>query len=430
MPISFTVRSARSANPDPMEKTTPTPVAAGILLFSLFAWTVSNLDQSLFGYAVPGIVTEFGIDLGAIGLILSIGFITAAVLVVAAGLAADRYGRRLTLAATLAASALFVGLHGFADSPLRLTILRALAFGLAAGVAPITAVYVAEAAPARHRGLLMGILQCGYPLGWFLASLIAAPLLASHGWRSIFTVGFFVIPVAFLIAWRLPESQRFEKIAATRGTDRSKGLDFGLLKELFSVDYCRRSVASILLFFAFGCAYAGTAFYFPTFFVTVRGYTPSDAAALVGLSNGIAVLGYLSAAFIGEYVWTRRNTYAAWCALGAVALVGLLWLPQTRTQDLVFFALTGAFFYGSNAVVGTLLADLYPTRMRATAYAVCGSAPLSIGFAVFPSIVPIVVASSGWQQALTWAVVPMLLISAGAALVLPNLRSGEEVPDA
>ena len=408
----------------------PTGNTVGILLFSLFAWTVSNLDQSLFGYAVPGIVADFHIDLSAIGLILSVGFVAAAILVVGAGLAADRYGRRITLAVTLSLSALFVGLHGFASTPLLLTILRALAFGLAAGVAPITAVYVAEAAPARHRGLLMGVLQCGYPLGWFLASLIAAPVLATHGWRWMFSIGFFVIPVAFLIAWRLPESQRFQKIAAKRSTEASRQSNISLLKELFSGAYRLRSVASMVLFFAFGCAYAGTAFYFPTFFVSVRGYTPSEAASLVGLSNGIAVLGYLSAAFIGEYVWTRRNTYATWCVLGAIALVGLLWLPQTRTQDLLFFALTAAFFYGSNAVVGTLLADLYPTRIRATAYAFCGSAPLSLGFAVFPSVVPLVVAASGWQRALTWAVVPMLLVSAVATMLLPNLRSGEEVADA
>ena len=51
----------------------------GILAFSLFAWTVSNLDQSLFGYAIPGIIGEFNIGLDRIGLILSIGFIVSAV---------------------------------------------------------------------------------------------------------------------------------------------------------------------------------------------------------------------------------------------------------------------------------------------------------------------------------------------------------------
>jgi MFS family permease len=274
----------------------------------------------------------------------------------------------------------------------------------------------------------MGILQCGYPLGWFIASLIAAPLLATHGWRSIFLVGFAVIPIAFAIAWQLPESDRFARLSNER-TRSTQGLDYSILRQLFCGEYRRRSIACVLLFFAFGCAYAGTAFYFPTYFVSVRGYTQADAAALVGSSNGIAVLGYLLAAVVGEYLWNRRNTYALWCAVGAISLLGLMWIPTTHTADLIFFAMTAAFFYGSNAVVGTLLTELYPTAMRATAYAVCGSAPLSIGFAFFPTIVPVVVASMGWQKAFSLLIVPLLLVSALAALGLPAMHSGEEVPD-
>ena len=401
----------------------------GILLVMLLVWTVSNLDQSLFGYAVPGIVTDFHVGLDTVGAILSISFAAAALLVIAAGLAADRYGRRYTLAVLLAASAFFVGLHAFADTVTRLAIVRTLAFAIGAGIAPITATYVAESAPARHRGMLMGILQCGYPLGWFLASLLAAPLLESRGWRSIFLVGFAMIPVALLIAWRLPESRRYAQVAATRDGVRAPALDSALLKELFSSRFRRRTLASLVLFFTFGCAYAGTAFYFPTFFMSVRGYTQAQAATLVGLSNGIAVFGYLAAAAVGEYVWTRRNTYALWCALGAAALLGLVWIPDTHWQDLAFFALTAAFFYGSNAVVGTLLTDLYPTRIRATAYAVCGSAPLSVGFALYPTVVPLVVGAVGWRWTLSVAVVPLLFVSALAALWLPNLRSGSDVAD-
>jgi MFS family permease len=67
--------------------------------------------------------------------------------------------------------------------------------------------------------------------------------------------------------------------------------------------------------------------------------------------------------------------------------------------------------------------------MRTTSYAVCGSAPLSLGFAVFPSIVPLAVAAVGWQWAFTLMIAPLLLVSAAAALVLPNQRSGLEVED-
>lgn len=412
--------------PNGVARHAPTAGWVTILLFSLFAWTMSNLDQSLFGYAIPGVMGEFKVGIDTIGLILTVGFIAAAVMVVFAGLAADTWGRRWTLAALLGLSALCVGLSGLVTDLTQLTVLRALAFGLAAGIAPITAAYVAECAPARHRGMLMGVLQCGYPLGWFLAAMFAAPLLESHGWREVFFIGFAVVPIALLLAWRIPESGRFERSAAPAGRSAS-GLDWSLLGQLFSAEYRRRSVGSIVLFFAFGCAYAGTAFFFPTYFMEVRGYTQAEAAWVVGLSNGIAIFGYLAAAYIGEYHLPRRDTFALWCLLGAAALVALMWLPQERWHDLALFALTAAFFYGSNAVVGALLTELFPTRMRTTAFAVCGSAPLSIGFASFPALVPLVVGTHGWQMAFTLLIAPLLLVSAAAALTLPKILSGGDV---
>jgi MFS family permease len=397
-----------------------------IIVFCLVAWTISNLDQSLFGYAIPDILRDFDADLSAIGYILAISFAVAAVLVSFGGWAADRYGRRAVLVALLASSALFVGIQATAETLPTLTFWRALAFGLSGGLASVTAAYIAEAAPPRLRGLLIGVLQCGYPLGWFLASLLAGPLLATHGWRPMFLFGFAVIPLAFLIGWKLPESRHFME---TRRTGQGSGPDRGGLAELFGPQNRRTAVLCCLIFFAYGSAYAGTAFFFPTYFTQARGYTPSGAAYLVGLSYGIAALGYLGAAFVGEFVTTRRNTTALWSALGAVALVALLWLPRTTMHDKVLFALTTTFFFGVNGVLPTLLTELFPTRIRATAYAVCGSAALSIGFAVYPMVVPAAVAALGWQWALSLAIAPLLLLVSGLTLLLPNLRSGIEVTD-
>ena len=273
----------------------------------------------------------------------------------------------------------------------------------------------------------MGVLQCGYPLGWFLAAMLAAPLLETSGWRSIFLIGFAVVPIAFFIGWRLPESRRFEQKVSDRGQTKAAALDWGLLKELFTPLYRRRSIASIVLFLSFGCAYAGTAFFFPTYFIEVRGYSPAEATQLVGFSNGIAIVGYLAAAWVGEYRLPRRDTFALWTVLGTIALIALMWLPETRWQDLALFGLTGAFFYGSNAVVGALLTELYPTRMRTTAYALCGSAPLSTGFAIYPALVPLAVQGFGWQWSFTVMIAPLLLVSALAALVLPRVLSGSDV---
>jgi MFS family permease len=68
--------------------------------------------------------------------------------------------------------------------------------------------------------------------------------------------------------------------------------------------------------------------------------------------------------------------------------------------------------------------------MRTTAYALCGSAPLSAGFALFPALVPLAVQNFGWQWSFTVMIAPLLLIAAGAALLLPRVLSGSDVDSA
>jgi MFS family permease len=67
--------------------------------------------------------------------------------------------------------------------------------------------------------------------------------------------------------------------------------------------------------------------------------------------------------------------------------------------------------------------------MRTTAYAVCGSAPLTVGFALYPALVPLAVAQIGWQWSFSLMVAPLLLVSALAALTLPRIASGRDVDE-
>lgn len=427
----------------------------GIFFICLFAWTLTNLDQSLFGYAIPGILAEFKLPLEAAGTILTVSFVLGTVLIVLSGIAADRWGRGPVLTGLLVSSAIFVGLQGFAATVVMLTIFRSLGFGLSGGLSPITNALVVENASDRFRGVAMGFLQCGYPLGWLLASLLAAPLLAKYDWRAACYAAFIVVPLSLPIwlylrrvgdggraasgaagpaASALAASPAPAAAASAAGTGATAATATaaatggaagrGAFATLFGPEYRARSIASCMLFFTFGGAYAGSAFFFPTFFNQVRGYTPSDAALLVGLSNGIAVVGYVGAALMGEFVWSRRNVFIVWVAGGALALLGLLWLSQGRTPDMLWYAVMATMFYGSNAVVPVLIAEIYPTAIRASGLAICASAPLTLGFAVFPMAVPFAVGKVGWEVGLSLVVVPLLLVSALAALALPNRQSG------
>jgi MFS family permease len=397
-----------------------------VFLICLLGWTLSNLDQSLMGYAIPGIIREFDIGLDAIGLMLSISFVFAAFAVVFLGMLADRLGRRRVFVIVLALSAALVGLHALATDVVTLTILRALAFGIAAALAPITAAYVMETTPTRLRGVTMGLLQCGYPLGWFIASLLASPIMLMFGWRAIFLLAFLVVPVALLLGRYLPESDTFlRRQAAAQAGDAVPW--HAQLGELFRPPLRRRTVLCWLAFFSHGCAYAGTAFYFPTFFADARGYSESAATLLVGIAYGIGVLGYIGAAVIGEYVLTRRNTIILWCWLGTAALLGLIWLPQSYAQDLVAFSVMAMFFYGVSAVLITYVTEVFPTRVRATATALAGSSGLVTGFAVAPIVVAAGVGALGWHMAFTVLVAPPLFMVGVFMLGLDNLRSGVDV---
>ena len=175
----------------------------------LFGLVVSHVDQSFFGYAIPGIIAEFEVGIDTIGWVLSVSFMVAAIMLVLIGMAADRYGRRSLFTVCLILPAFLVGMHAFAPDIFSLTILRALAFGFTASMIPLATTYTSEVSPARYRGLLAGLLQVGYPMGWFLASLITVPILGAYSWREIFLPAFLIIPVAIVVSRFLRESERF-----------------------------------------------------------------------------------------------------------------------------------------------------------------------------------------------------------------------------
>lgn len=400
-----------------------------IPLVCLLVWTLANMDQGLFGFVIPGVLAEFSLPITTIGTILTISFLIGAVLVIVAGTAADRFGRAAILAGLLATSALLVGMQGFAGGIVALTGLRALGFGVSSGLAPITNVMVAENSYTRYRGLAMGLLQCGYPLGWLLGSLAASPLLAAYGWRSTCFVAFAVVPLCLPILLVLRHATPAMVPSRSLVTGQPAPRAALRVAALFTPRFRRTSLASAMVFFLFGGAYAGSAFFFPTFFTQQRGYTAAHAARLVGLSNGIAVFGYMGAAFVGEYLITRRNVFIIWCLGGAASLGGLLWLSHGPTADLVWYGVTAALFFGSQAVFVVMVSELFPKEIRTTALAVCGSAPCYLGFAVFPALTTHVIGAIGWTAGLSAAIVPPLVGAGLIAFFLPNRRSGLDMEE-
>jgi len=394
-------------------------------LICLCVWTIVNLEQSMFGYAMPAMVEDLGISIKTIGLVISLGFGAAIFGALLTGVLTDRFGRRIMLASCFGLSAIFYALQGLAGSVFGLAAARTGGAAISAGLSPITNSYVAETSPPRIRALMVGFLQIGFPLGWFLASMLVAPLLANFGWRAVFMVSFAVPVIAAIIFRFVPETPGFELVKASAVNRRPMK---GQLGDLFSPRFRKLTLLCILAFFAKGGAYAGLAFYMPAFMHNVRGYDASVAAYVVGISYGIGIFGYLSASVVGEFFLSRRVTIVIWSWLGATSLVAFVWLPTKPIEDVIAFGIMAIFSFGTSAILTTFVLEQFPTRMRATG-AACASASVSLGFATLPAIVATLVEEIGWQWAISLCVTPLLFISGLAVLRMPGVPEDLEIRD-
>jgi MFS family permease len=380
---------------------------------------LSTADQSFFSYAIPEITAEFGIGLEVIGQMLSLSFLVASFTVVLAGIASDRFGRKRIFTLLLFLSAMCVAAHAFVDSLGLLATLRVLGFALGAGMYPIANTIVMEWAPNRYRGLVSGFLQMGYPLGFAFAAVVATPVMAEHGWRAIFLFAFAIAALAPILGSFLPESPRFE---AVQREGRIQRPFFAGLGDLFAPEFRAKSTVCFVGSFLISLAIGGTTYFLPIFLVEAHSLDSSAASRIAGSAYAIGAIGYAAAAIVGEFVTTRRNTLITWVLAGAGCFAVTLWVPQ---MPLVFgLGLSILFFYGSEAVRTPLIAELYPTDLRATAAATTGSLAVTTAWLISPLVISYAAPQFGWAATFTACAVVPLCLGGLAFLLLENRRSG------
>ena len=276
----------------------------------LIAYTTAQMDLALFGYAVPAIRAEFALSLSEVMTIVSVAFLLGGTLLVLLGWLADRIGRLPLFQFSLLGSSALVALISIAPGVLTLTVLRGASIAVGGLSYPITGAILTEETPARMRGLAMGLLQIGYPLGWALASLWSMWLLTEYGWRQLFWVGLVSLPMVWVVRRYLREPPR--SVAARA---QEAPLAFA---ELFAKGTRERAITLFLAQFLFVWAYAASIFLFPSFLREVRALDAFNFSLLIGAGNAVGILGYVLAAWIGERVWTRRNTVLLWTLLGSL----------------------------------------------------------------------------------------------------------------
>src|SRR6202047_2979200 len=169
---------------------------------------------------------------------------------------------------------------GFAPSLTVLIILRAL-YGVAMGGEwGVGASLTMETIPPHARGFVSGLLQSGYPTGYFLASIVYGLLFPVIGWRGMFMVGVLPALLVLYIRRRVPESPTWDR--------QAHGDRLTILKS-----HWRLGLYAIVLMTAFNFFSHGTQDIYPTFLEVQHGLSPREVGLIAVIYNIGAICGGL-----------------------------------------------------------------------------------------------------------------------------------------
>jgi MFS family permease len=365
-----------------------TPMQWRCLWAAFLGWALDGMDILLYAFALGAIRDEFGMNAAAAGGLASATLVASAVGGVAFGILADRFGRVRLLIVSILTYSVFTALMATARSLPELVVWRTLV-GLGLGGEWATgSVLVSETWPAAHRGKAIGFVQSGWAIGYILAAACAALVLPRFGWRALFVVGILPALVTLWIRRRIPEPEIWR---AHRTATPSAGAARAALATILRPPFRRRLAIASTTTACVLFAYWGLFTWIPTFLAS-----PLDAggAGLGIVRSATWIVPMQIGAFIGYTLFGfgadrfgRRPTFAAYL-LGAAAVVPIycLW-ARSEWVLLALGPLVGFFGHGYFSVFGSLLSEMFPTRVRATAQgfaynsgrAVSALAPYTIG---------------------------------------------------
>jgi len=370
---------------------------------SLAGWALDAFDYFLLVFVLKDIARDFHADIAVANSAVFLTLIARPVGALVFGRLADRYGRRPMLMLVVGLYSVLAVVSAFSPTILFLLALRTC-FGFAmGGVWGIGASLALETIPAKSRGLVSGILQEGYPLGYFLAA-IANLFLPTIGWRGMLALGALPALLILYIQRSVRESPAWEAAKATAVTTRPPGL----LQTLKG--HWGRLTYAVLLMTCFNFFSHGTQDLYPVFLKVQHKFAPALVTTLTVLLNLGAIFGGLVFGTLSERIGRRRAIVLAalialpviplWAYSAAPLLLGLgVFMMQFAVQgafgvlpahlnELSPPAARGAFpgfayqlgnlFAASNAYIQTRIAESQHNNYALALAVICGAAAVTV----------------------------------------------------
>jgi MFS transporter, SHS family, lactate transporter len=323
-----------------------------VVAATFLGWSLDAFDYFLLVFVLKDIAQEFHTEITDVTIAILLTLAMRPVGAYIFGRAADRWGRRPTLMVDVLLYSVIEFATAFSPNLTVLLILRAL-FGVAMGGEwGVGASLTMESIPQQARGFVSGLLQSGYPAGYFLASIVYAVLFQYIGWRGMFMVG--VIPALLVLYIRshVPESPSWRPTTA-------RGSTLAVLRS-----HWRLGIYAVVLMTAFNFFSHGTQDLYPTFLQVQHKMTAHEVGLIAIIYNIGAIIGGISFGSLSERLGRRH-------IIIVTAVLSLFVLPLWAFSTTAVWLAVGAFLMqvmvqGAWGVIPVHLNELSPGDARGT----------------------------------------------------------------
>jgi MFS family permease len=328
-------------------------LALGTVLVALNLGALSSLSVFL-----RPLSEEFGWPRGATALAYTAAAAAIGIAGIVWGRLADRYGTRpVVIVGVLVQPAALLLLSSLASLPQFYLLYMALGgFGVAAVNVPIVANVGLWF--ARRKGLALGILSSGGPLGQALVAFLAAHVIVGHGWRAAYltlAVVYAVLAVPLAVLVRRPP------LLGPSRPGPATGPADGPLSTPAVVAWL--SAAAV-----FCCTTMSIPIVHTVAMLTDRGLPYAEAARIFVVIMGSGVLGRIALGRLTD----RLGGLRAYLLASALQTALVFWFVGVESRPLLYVlsALFGLGFSGVMTSVWVCIRELVPPRLAATSLAV------------------------------------------------------------
>ena len=410
---------------------------------TVFICTLINMldgfDVLVMSFAAASVSSEWTLSPYQLGILLSAGLFGMAIGSISLGALADRLGRKRLVNICLVIITAGMFASAYSENQEQLLAFRFVTgIGIGGMLATLTTL-VSEYSNESSRGLCIGFLQSGYPLGALLGGIVSVYLIESFGWRSLFIFGgslsLIMLPFVF---WKLPESLDFLLLRGNQA-DKSKiqqiltKLQIETSEFLHTTEENEKKADWISLFSSDSRAntlYLWTCYFLLMFsFYFVVSWTPKllvDAGLTTGqgISAGVylqagGLVGAISLGLLGyKFKVPILTSVFFCCGVAAMLFYGLVELSLVSLM--LVAAIMGFFLIGAMIGLYTISPSVYPANVRVSGVG------LAIGIGRLGAIVaPLaggIILNSGYSSDEIFVIFSIPLILAALAVYKIKLR--------